>query len=135
MVEMLDEVSKIAADPPADLVDAVIALITPASNLQIARERASLVREIIRRMWQKREDVAREFIQWASAELQEKINAVLVDFQSRGVLESSLDTRAIARMIFALFDYNYVCFSRGEFETVEEMNELTNKQIRLLLGN
>jgi hypothetical protein len=86
-------------------------------------------------MWQKRPDVARDFMQWASSEFQERINAVLVEFQSRGVLKNSLDTEAAARMIFSLLDYNYICFSRGEFESVEEMNELTIKQVRLLLDH
>lgn len=133
--EMFDEVSRIVADPPANLADAVIAVLAPPNSLQLARAGASLVRYIIDEMWTRQEEKWRKFARWVITESQARIEALLADFQARGVLGKSVDTRAAARIIYTLFDYNYICFARGEIATLEEMAELTNSQIRMLFGN
>lgn len=132
MEEMLEEISRVVADPPADLADAVIAVLAPAENLQLAKDGASLVRHVIDEMWHKQGEVRNEFARWAAAELQARIEALLADFQRRGALEQGMDTAVAARVIYSLFDYNYIRFARGQITTVEEMAELTNRQVRML---
>lgn len=140
MVKMLEDVSKIVADPPADLADAVVAVLAVPGNLQLAREGTrekarSLVRHVIDEMWHKQGEVRRKFARWASIELQARIEAVLLDFQLRGKLKRNVDVKDAAHIIYMLFDYNYIRFARGELPTAGKMTELTNKQVRILLDS
>lgn len=133
MEGMLEEVSEIVADPPANLSDAMIALLERPSNLQVAKGQPRLVRHIFDKMWYQKGDLLNEFARSATNRLLAGIEALLVDFQGRGVLEKSTDTGALARIIFSLADYNYIIYARDEIITLEEMAELTNQQVRMLL--
>ena len=84
--------------------------------------------------WHPQGKVWRDFARSVVAKLQARIEDLLADFQLQGELKKSVDTRAAARIIYTLADYNFICFARGEILTVEEMADLTNKQVRMLFG-
>ena len=134
MEEMLEEVNIVVADPPADLADAVIAVLTPANNFELAKAGASLVRHLLDEAWRPQGELWREFANWAVAEFEAKIEVLLADFQLRGELSKSVDTKDAARIIYSLADYNFICFGRGEITTMEAMAERTNKQVKMLFG-
>ncbi len=135
MEEMLEEVGKIVADPPANLSDAMIALLERPNSMQVAKGQPRLVQHIFDKMWYQKGDLLNEFARWMTDRMKASIEALLADFQGRGMLERSLNTAALARIIYTLLDYNYIIFARGDFVSLEEMAELTNKQVRLLLDN
>lgn len=135
MEETLEEVSKLVTAPAADLSDAIMALLALLSNSQLAKGGASLVRHVFNEVWLKKGELMYEFAKSAIFKFRVSIEALLADFQRRGVLNKSLDTGALAHIIYALTDYNYILFARAEIETVEEMTDLTNKQVRMLLDN
>ena len=134
MAEVLEQVNRVVADPPADLADAVIAVLTPVNDMQLTKAGASLVRLLLDEAWDPKGEVWRDYSRWVVAELKARIEDLLADFQLRGELRKSVHTRAAARIIYSLADYNFICFARGEILTVEEMTELTNKQVRMLFG-
>tara|TARA_R110001599_G_C12276844_1_gene662675 strand:+ start:24974 stop:25618 length:645 start_codon:yes stop_codon:yes gene_type:complete len=131
--EMLAQVDKIVADPPEDLVDAVIAALSPPFNLKMARSDSSVVRYLMDEMWHGQEGDRRKKTRLALAEFETKIETLLVRFQLQGLLQKSLDAKTAARIIYTMLDYNYICFARGEIVTVEAMEELTSKQVRVLV--
>ena len=134
MAEVLEEVNMVVADPPADLADAVIAVLAPANDMQLTKAGASLVRLLLDEAWNPQGEVWRDFSRWVVTELKARIEDLLADFQLQGELRKSVDTKAAAHIIYSLADYNFICFARGEILSVEEMTELTNKQVRMLFG-
>lgn len=131
--DMLAQVDKILADPPENLVDAVIATLAPPFHLQMARTDPSVVRYLMDEMWHGQEGELRIKSRMALAKFEEKLESLLVRFQRQGLLRKSLDTKTAARIIHTMLDYNYICFARGEIATLEAMEELTSKQVRMLV--
>lgn len=131
--DMLAQVDKIVADPPEDLVDAVLAALAPPFHLKMARSDSSVVRYLMDEMWHGQEGELRIKSRLALAKFEGKIVALLLQFQLQGFLRKSIDAKIAARIIYTVLDYNYICFARGEIATIEAMEELTSKQVKMLV--
>ncbi len=135
LADVLENIDRVVADPPANLPDAMVALLAPALDMPLARGGSNLVRYILNAAWVEESDKHGDIARWAMAEMKLRIKALLVHFQGRGEFEKSANPAEAAGIIFALIDYNYIRFSRGELKTVEQMAELTNRQVRMLFDN
>lgn len=131
---LLEEVDKIVADPPLDVGDAVIATLTPLFDSQLSRAGGgSLIRYLMDDMWHKHEDARRKYSREIIGRYEASIEAVLSRFQTRTLLKADLDTITAASIVNTVVDYNFICFARGEIPTIEDLVELTQKQIRMLV--
>lgn len=134
IIEMLRQVDAILEQYPSDLRDALILLLTPATEMQLTRK-TSLVRYVLEVGWNDRKGNLQAIVAWSRGELLQRIHGLLEKFRATGKYEKLNDLHSVSELIYSIFDYNFIVYSRGQFESIEAMRSKTEQQIGMVVAN
>ena len=130
---MLEKTERAVAADYDKVEDAIVNALRPSFELELIRVNSTALPQFMNDFWRETQDPRKESIRALLKSVEKHIESVLQFFQQKQLLPDDLDTTVAASILFALVDYNYLSYARGELQTASCVSEKTNKQVRLLV--